>query len=115
MRGETLESLNTRLLTWPQGFKAHPRLAKTLERRRDAIHSGTIDWGHAEALAFGSLLLDGIGIRISGQDVERGTFAHRQRGAARRGDGGDVHAARATCRRREARSRSTTARSPRRR
>ena len=77
VRGETLESLNTRLLTWPQGFKAHPRLAKTLERRREAIHSGTIDWGHAEALAFGSLLLDGIGIRISGQDVERGTFAHR--------------------------------------
>jgi 2-oxoglutarate dehydrogenase E1 component len=77
VRGETLESINTRLLTWPQGFKAHPRLAKTLERRRDAIHSGAIDWGHAEALAFGSLLLDGVGIRMSGQDVERGTFAHR--------------------------------------
>jgi 2-oxoglutarate dehydrogenase E1 component len=77
VRGETLDSLNTRLLTWPQGFKAHPRLAKTLERRRDALHSGQIDWGHAEALAFGSLLLDGISIRISGQDAERGTFAHR--------------------------------------
>ena len=54
VRGETLELINTRLLTWPQGFNVHPRLAKTLERRRDAIHSGTIDWGHAEALAFGS-------------------------------------------------------------
>src|SRR6185369_9587725 len=62
VRGEALDTLNTRLLTWPQGFKAHPRLAKTLERRRDALHSGQIDWGHAEALAFGSVLLDGINI-----------------------------------------------------
>ncbi|HTK50204.1 MAG TPA: 2-oxoglutarate dehydrogenase E1 component [Gemmatimonadaceae bacterium] len=77
VRAETLESINTRLLTWPQGFTVHPRLAKTLERRREAIHAAAIDWGHAEALAFGSLLLDGIGIRMSGQDVERGTFAHR--------------------------------------
>jgi 2-oxoglutarate dehydrogenase E1 component len=77
VREDELVNLNTRLLTWPQGFKVHPRLAKTLERRRDAIHSGAIDWGHAEALAFGSLLLDGFGVRMSGQDVERGTFAHR--------------------------------------
>jgi 2-oxoglutarate dehydrogenase E1 component len=77
VREDALVNLNTRLLTWPQGFKAHTRLTKTLERRRDAIHSGAIDWGHAEALAFGSLLLDGVGVRISGQDVERGTFAHR--------------------------------------
>jgi len=75
--GETLDSINTRLLTWPPGFKVNSRLAKTLERRRDALHDGAIDWGHAEALAFGSLLLDGIGIRMSGQDIERGTFAHR--------------------------------------
>jgi 2-oxoglutarate dehydrogenase E1 component len=77
VRGDSLESINTRLLEWPQGFKVHPRLAKTLERRREALHSGAIDWGHAEALAFGSLLLDGTNIRISGQDAERGTFAHR--------------------------------------
>ena len=77
VRGETLEAINTRLLAWPQGFKVHPRLAKTLERRREALHNGAIDWGHAEALAFGSLLLDGIGVRLSGQDAERGTFAHR--------------------------------------
>jgi 2-oxoglutarate dehydrogenase E1 component len=77
VRADTLDSLNTRLLTWPQGFKPNSRLAKTLERRRDALHSGAIDWGHAEALAFGTLLLEGVAIRMSGQDVERGTFAHR--------------------------------------
>jgi 2-oxoglutarate dehydrogenase E1 component len=74
---EQLENLNTRLLTRPEKFNGHPRLMKTLERRRDALHAGAIDWGHAEALAFGSLLQQGLGVRISGQDVERGTFAHR--------------------------------------
>ncbi|MDB4914213.1 MAG: 2-oxoglutarate dehydrogenase, subunit [Gemmatimonadetes bacterium] len=74
---EQLENLNTRLLTRPESFKGHPRLMKTLERRRDALHAGAIDWGHSEALAFGSLLQQGVGVRISGQDVERGTFAHR--------------------------------------
>jgi 2-oxoglutarate dehydrogenase E1 component len=72
-----LETLNTQLLTYPAGFTLHKQLAKTLERRREALGSGKIDWGHAEALAFGSLLLDGTGVRLSGQDVERGTFAHR--------------------------------------
>ncbi|MEP6620474.1 MAG: 2-oxoglutarate dehydrogenase E1 component [bacterium] len=73
----TLETLNARLLTYPVGFKGHPRLMKTLERRRDALHKALIDWGHAESLAFGSLLLEGVGVRMSGQDAERGTFAHR--------------------------------------
>ena len=77
VRADALDALNTRLLTWPQGFKPNSRLAKTLERRREALHNGGIDWGHAEALAFGTLLQDGVAIRMSGQDVERGTFAHR--------------------------------------
>jgi 2-oxoglutarate dehydrogenase E1 component len=72
-----LEALNTQLLAYPSGFTLHKQLAKTLERRREALGSGKIDWGHAEALAFGSLLEDGIGVRLSGQDAERGTFAHR--------------------------------------
>ncbi|HET7189704.1 MAG TPA: 2-oxoglutarate dehydrogenase E1 component, partial [Gemmatimonadaceae bacterium] len=72
-----LEAINTRLLAWPAGFTLHRQLAKTLERRRDALGTGKIDWGHAEALAFGALLQDGVGVRISGQDAERGTFAHR--------------------------------------
>jgi 2-oxoglutarate dehydrogenase E1 component len=72
-----LEAINIQLLAYPTGFTVHRQLAKTLERRRDALGSGRIDWGHAEALAFGSLLLDGMGVRLSGQDAERGTFAHR--------------------------------------
>jgi 2-oxoglutarate dehydrogenase E1 component len=72
-----LESLNTQLLTYPADFKGPPKLLKVIERRRDALHKGLIDWGHAEALAFGSLLQRGVGVRLSGQDAERGTFAHR--------------------------------------
>lgn len=75
---ERLHAINESLLSYPADFTPHPRLAKTLERRRDAMGPvGGIDWGHAEALAFGSLLLDGVSIRLSGQDVERGTFSHR--------------------------------------
>src|SRR6185437_5969025 len=47
-------------------------------KRREAINTGAIDWGHAESLAFGSLLSEGTSIRITGQDAERGTFSHRQ-------------------------------------
>ena len=73
-----LTALNTALLTWPGTFHAHPRLAKQLERRRVAMgDAGGIDWGHAEALAFASILVEGTSIRMSGQDVERGTFSHR--------------------------------------
>ena len=74
---EALETLNSQLLSWPSTFKGHAKLLKIIERRRESLHGGLIDWGHAEALAFGSLLLDGIGVRLSGQDAERGTFAHR--------------------------------------
>ena len=72
-----LETLNEQLITWPAEFKGPPKLLKVIERRRDALHKGLIDWGHAEALAFGSLLIGGVGVRLSGQDAERGTFAHR--------------------------------------
>jgi 2-oxoglutarate dehydrogenase E1 component len=69
---------NEALLTYPAGFTPHPRLAKQLERRRDAIGpAGGIDWGHAEALAFASILAGGTPVRITGQDVQRGTFSHR--------------------------------------
>ena len=74
---QRLEALNEQLLTVPSDFQVNPKLAKQLERRRDALGQGGIDWGQAEALAFASLLTDGIPIRLSGQDTERGTFAHR--------------------------------------
>ncbi|GAC1478308.1 MAG: 2-oxoglutarate dehydrogenase E1 component [Gemmatimonadaceae bacterium] len=79
VKAEILVALNERLLAWPPTLKVHPRLAKTLERRRDAVGAaGGIDWGHAEALAFASLLVEGTSVRLSGQDAERGTFSHRQ-------------------------------------
>jgi 2-oxoglutarate dehydrogenase E1 component len=75
---DKLAVLNERLLTWPSDFSPHPRLAKQLERRRDAMNGeASIDWGLAEALAFASLLTEGVPVRITGQDVERGTFSHR--------------------------------------
>ena len=74
---ERLVELNDQLLRVPEGFEVNPKLAKQLERRREAVAEGGIDWGQAEALAFASLLEEGIPIRLSGQDTERGTFSHR--------------------------------------
>ena len=78
VRAEDLASLNERLLAWPEGFALHATLQRTLPRRREALTSGAIDWGHAEALAFASLLVEGTNVRLTGQDAERGTFSHRQ-------------------------------------
>lgn len=62
----------------PQGFEVHPKLRKLLATRRDMSHGQVpIDWGCAEMLAMGSLLLEGTPIRFVGQDVQRGTFSHR--------------------------------------
>ena len=75
---EKLRYVNEALLTWPADLKPNPRLAKQLERRRETMgEQGGIEWGHAEALAFGTLLLDGMSVRLTGQDAERGTFSHR--------------------------------------
>jgi 2-oxoglutarate dehydrogenase E1 component len=74
---DRLRDLNEELLRVPEWFTPHPKLWKQLERRRTALTEGGIDWGQAEALAFASLLVDGIPIRITGQDTERGTFSHR--------------------------------------
>ncbi|MGQ0562997.1 MAG: 2-oxoglutarate dehydrogenase E1 component, partial [Gemmatimonadota bacterium] len=70
--------LDKQIHTWPADFNVQPKLAKQLERRAKLLgaHQG-IDWGHAESLAFASLLTDGVPVRMTGQDVERGTFSHR--------------------------------------
>ncbi len=74
---DRLQSLNAELLRVPAGFVVNTKLARQLERRLETIVDGGIDWGQAEALAFASLLEEGIPIRLTGQDTERGTFSHR--------------------------------------
>ena len=72
-----LTTLNAQLLAVPEGFAVHPKLLRQLDRRRPALTEGGIDWAHAEALAFASLLAEGTPIRLTGQDTERGTFSQR--------------------------------------
>ncbi len=75
---DVLERVNQVSLTVPDGFTPHDKLWRQLSRRaKDFSTERAIDWGHAEALAFGTLLIDGIPIRLTGQDAERGTFSHR--------------------------------------
>jgi 2-oxoglutarate dehydrogenase E1 component len=77
VEAEKLRALNEELLRTPEGFNVHRKLRRPLARRVEALEQGGIDFGQAEALAFGSLLTDGIHIRLTGQDTERGTFSHR--------------------------------------
>jgi 2-oxoglutarate dehydrogenase E1 component len=74
---DRLRELNQELLRVPDSFTVHPKLKSQLERRLKTIEEGGIDWGQAEALAFAALLVEGIPIRLTGQDTERGTFSHR--------------------------------------
>ena len=74
---DRLRELQQELVRVPEGFTVNPKLAKMLERRMEALDSGGIDWGQSESLAFASLLVEGIPIRLTGQDTERGTFSHR--------------------------------------
>ncbi|XP_064457718.1 2-oxoglutarate dehydrogenase complex component E1-like isoform X2 [Ornithodoros turicata] len=61
----------------PGNFKIHPGLRRVLKSRMEMVEQKTVDWALGEAMAFGSLLKEGIHVRLSGQDVERGTFSHR--------------------------------------
>src|SRR5215210_3651211 len=73
---ETLDRIYDCLSTVPEGFEPHPRLAKQFEARTKLYkESGELEWATGEALAFGSLLLEGTPIRFSGQDSRRGTFS----------------------------------------
>ncbi|WP_430787953.1 2-oxoglutarate dehydrogenase E1 component [Virgibacillus flavescens] len=75
---DTLKALNKGLLNRPEGFNGFKKLEKILKRRENVLEEGNkADWGAGEALAYASILNDGIPIRLAGQDSERGTFAHR--------------------------------------
>jgi 2-oxoglutarate dehydrogenase E1 component len=66
------------LVSFPDGFVPHPKLLKIIQKRVETVESGKdIEWGVAEALAYGTLVEDGVPIRLSGQDCRRGTFSHR--------------------------------------
>ena len=73
-----MTELGKKISVLPENEKFHPQLMKIFAARNKSIVDGKgIDWGTAEALAFASLINDGYHVRISGQDVERGTFSHR--------------------------------------
>ncbi|WP_349369964.1 2-oxoglutarate dehydrogenase E1 component [Salinarimonas sp.] len=75
---EVFKQIGEALTTVPEGFAVHRTIKRFLDNRRRMIESGVgIDWATAEALAFGSLLLEGHRVRLSGQDCERGTFSQR--------------------------------------
>ena len=75
---EELAELSSRLTTYPEGFHIHPKVKKLLEQRAEmGTGKRPVDYGMAEALAFGSLVKAGIPVRLSGQDSRRGTFNQR--------------------------------------
>jgi 2-oxoglutarate dehydrogenase E1 component len=75
---ETLRRIGMQAGTVPAEFKLHKQMEKIFTSRREMAEKGeSIDWGTGEAMAFGSLLLEGNHVRITGQDVQRGTFSHR--------------------------------------
>jgi 2-oxoglutarate dehydrogenase E1 component len=74
----SLKAINRKISTPPDAFTPHPTASRLLQRRQRALSgANTLDWGHAEALAIGSVLADGHDVRLTGQDVRRGTFSHR--------------------------------------
>jgi 2-oxoglutarate dehydrogenase E1 component len=76
---DVLRRLDEQLTSWPADFHVNAKLAKQLERRRTAVAAddGRLEWAHAEALAFASLIVEGSPIRLTGQDTVRGTFSQR--------------------------------------
>ncbi|MED4866190.1 2-oxoglutarate dehydrogenase E1 component [Heyndrickxia faecalis] len=75
---QELRAWNAELLAWPENFHVFKKLARILKRREHVFDGkGKIDWAHAEALAFAAILKDGVPIRFTGQDTQRGTFAQR--------------------------------------
>lgn len=77
VKKEVLRMIGEKLTTIPEGKKFFSKLEKILSDRRKMMADETLDWGLAELLAYGSLLIEGHPVRFTGQDVERGTFSHR--------------------------------------
>ncbi|CAH0273238.1 2-oxoglutarate dehydrogenase E1 component [Roseomonas sp. CECT 9278] len=75
---DRLREVGAALCRVPEGFGANPKIVRQLDTKRQSIDTGEgIDWATGEALAFGTLLLEGHRVRLSGEDVQRGTFSHR--------------------------------------
>ncbi|AXL90917.1 multifunctional oxoglutarate decarboxylase/oxoglutarate dehydrogenase thiamine pyrophosphate-binding subunit/dihydrolipoyllysine-residue succinyltransferase subunit [Streptomyces sp. CB09001] len=74
---ETVKRIAESQVNIPDHITVHPRLLPQLQRRAAMVEDGTIDWGMGETLAVGSLLLDGVPVRLTGQDSQRGTFGQR--------------------------------------
>jgi 2-oxoglutarate decarboxylase len=74
---EVVDAIGNAHANQPDGFNVHPKLAQLLQKRQDMSRDGGIDWGYGELMAFGSLLLEGINVRLTGQDSRRGTFVQR--------------------------------------
>ena len=75
---DALATINERSFTWPESFQVHSKLARQLGNRAREFGAETaLDWAHAETLAFGTLLSEGVPVRLTGQDSERGTFSQR--------------------------------------
>jgi 2-oxoglutarate dehydrogenase E1 component len=75
---DEIERVVRGLTTVPETFRVNPKIRRLLDARAQAHREGgPVDWGFGEALAFGSLLVEGTPVRLSGQDTERGTFSHR--------------------------------------
>ncbi|MDN5630576.1 MULTISPECIES: multifunctional oxoglutarate decarboxylase/oxoglutarate dehydrogenase thiamine pyrophosphate-binding subunit/dihydrolipoyllysine-residue succinyltransferase subunit [Kocuria] len=74
---ETARRIGEAYVDFPENFTMHRKLQKLAEKRREMTLEGGIDWGMGELMAFGSLVMDGVPVRMSGQDVRRGTFTQR--------------------------------------
>ncbi len=72
-----LDRIVAKLTAYPEGFTPHPKLARQLAARTEMYEDGEVDWAMGEALAFGSLVLEGRPVRLAGEDSRRGTFGHR--------------------------------------
>ena len=75
--GDVLHALATLVRTVPEGFTIHPKLERQFAQRDEMVAKGYVDWSLAEALAIGSLLHEGVNVRLTGQDTRRGTFSQR--------------------------------------